>query len=114
MPVGEVTEALDGVWRTVVDLNQVSTGEILTIDNFAPSPDGRKLLIGWGIAGRECAVLRVIGVDSGRSEEHTSELQSLMRISYTVVCLNKKKYRLTIKYKTIDTNTNIMIINKNT
>src|SRR3546814_4319753 len=26
-----------------------------------------------------------------RSEEHTSELQSLMRISYAVVCLNKKK-----------------------
>src|SRR3546814_6966768 len=28
-----------------------------------------------------------------RSEEHTSELQSLMRISYAVFCLNKKKYR---------------------
>src|SRR3546814_2608882 len=27
-----------------------------------------------------------------RSEEHTSELQSLMRISYAVFCLNKKKY----------------------
>src|SRR3546814_2491997 len=27
----------------------------------------------------------------GRSEEHTSELQSLMRISYAVFCLNKKK-----------------------
>src|SRR3546814_3458492 len=27
-----------------------------------------------------------------RSEEHTSELQSLMRISYVVFCLNKKKY----------------------
>src|SRR3546814_4534100 len=27
---------------------------------------------------------------SGRSEEHTSELQSLMRISYAVFCLNKK------------------------
>src|SRR3546814_9979659 len=26
-----------------------------------------------------------------RSEEHTSELQSLMRISYAVFCLNKKK-----------------------
>src|SRR3546814_6285077 len=26
----------------------------------------------------------------GRSEEHTSELQSLMRISYSVFCLNKK------------------------
>src|SRR3546814_3518523 len=28
----------------------------------------------------------------GRSEEHTSELQSLMRISYGVFCLNKKKH----------------------
>src|SRR3546814_9811401 len=30
--------------------------------------------------------------DDERSEEHTSELQSLMRISYAVFCLNKKKY----------------------
>src|SRR3546814_4939564 len=29
----------------------------------------------------------------GRSEEHTSELQSLMRISYAVFCLKKKKIR---------------------
>src|SRR3546814_5716275 len=28
-----------------------------------------------------------------RSEEHTSELQSLMRISYAVFCLNKKKHQ---------------------
>src|SRR3546814_2683043 len=31
----------------------------------------------------------------GRSEEHTSELQSLMRISYAVFCLKKKKKRKT-------------------
>src|SRR3546814_5367403 len=30
-----------------------------------------------------------------RSEEHTSELQSLMRISYDVFCLKKKKYKKT-------------------
>src|SRR3546814_8760410 len=30
-----------------------------------------------------------------RSEEHTSELQSLMRISYAVFCLKKKKYTQT-------------------
>src|SRR3546814_7112008 len=30
-----------------------------------------------------------------RSEEHTSELQSLMRISYAVFCLNKKKHKQT-------------------
>src|SRR3546814_3025059 len=35
-----------------------------------------------------------------RSEEHTSELQSLMRISYAVFCLNKKKHHksTTISY----------------
>src|SRR3546814_16941130 len=31
------------------------------------------------------------GRSCGRSEEHTSELQSLMRISYAVFCLKKKK-----------------------
>src|SRR3546814_3600906 len=29
-----------------------------------------------------------------RSEEHTSELQSLMRISYAVFCLKQKKYKI--------------------
>src|SRR3546814_7405554 len=37
-------------------------------------------------------------VDADRSEEHTSELQSLMRISYAVFCLKKKKYRRTKLY----------------
>src|SRR3546814_10378714 len=42
------------------------------------------------------AVFTVAGVAKladlrGRSEEHTSELQSLMRISYAVFCLKKKK-----------------------
>src|SRR3546814_289617 len=32
---------------------------------------------------------------SGRSEEHTSEIQSLMRISYAVFCLKKKKQDIT-------------------
>src|SRR3546814_2476067 len=33
----------------------------------------------------------------GRSEEHTSELQSLMRISYAVFCLKKKKNKYSPK-----------------
>src|SRR3546814_2949735 len=37
---------------------------------------------GWSTGG---------GNRPGRSEEHTSELQSLMRISYAVFCLKKKK-----------------------
>src|SRR3546814_5440505 len=35
-----------------------------------------------------------------RSEEHTSELQSLMRISYAVFCLKKKKHKNQQKYRT--------------
>src|SRR3546814_4703344 len=37
----------------------------------------------------DCA-LQVAGDVDARSEEHTSELQSLMRISYAVFCLKKK------------------------
>src|SRR3546814_9315075 len=36
----------------------------------------------------------------GRSEEHTSELQSLMRISYAVFCLKKKKQTTTPRTST--------------
>src|SRR3546814_7968550 len=43
---------------------------------------------GDGGEGPDALVLRV----AVRSEEHTSELQSLMRISYAVFCLQKKKY----------------------
>src|SRR3546814_9296535 len=44
-----------------------------------------------------------------RSEEHTSELQSLMRISYAVFCFNKTKI---IKYST-DTHINLSSVNHN-
>src|SRR3546814_3404261 len=37
------------------------------------------------------------GLEVERSEEHTSELQSLMRSSYAVFCLKKKKINPTIK-----------------
>src|SRR3546814_5125686 len=38
-------------------------------------------------------ILRIVTYRLLRSEEHTSELQSLMRISYAVFCLKKKKTR---------------------
>src|SRR3546814_24624 len=40
---------------------------------------------------KAAAYLDACAGDVGRSEEHTSELQSLMRISYAVFCLKKKK-----------------------
>src|SRR3546814_1429841 len=45
----------------------------------------------------------------GRSEEHTSELQSLMRISYAVFCLNKKKKRHSTKYNIQRTDKNVIM-----
>src|SRR3546814_4718428 len=49
-----------------------------------------------GRGGKMIPILAMTGA-TGRSEEHTSELQSLMRISYAVFCLKKK---------TTDINTN--------
>src|SRR3546814_7642257 len=43
------------------------------------------------IAGADAIGGHAEGRKLKRSEEHTSELQSLMRISYAVFCLNKKK-----------------------
>src|SRR3546814_3322323 len=51
------------------------------------------VLIGENNAGKSAvldAVKIAFGRRWGRSEEHTSELQSLMRISYAVFCLKKK------------------------
>src|SRR3546814_1555697 len=45
--------------------------------------------------GQTIVVDRPVHVDWSRSEGHTSELQSLMRISYAVFCLKKKKKRTT-------------------
>src|SRR3546814_1928045 len=48
-----------------------------------------KLLVGQ--------IFVVFAIVIARSEEHTSELQSLMRISYAVFCLKKKKNKKTKK-----------------
>src|SRR3546814_2309706 len=46
-------------------------------------PQGYDTMLGWGGMG--------LSMGQTRSEEHTSELQSLMRISYAVFCLKKKQ-----------------------
>src|SRR3546814_10011613 len=50
--------------------------------------------------GRLDPASRAAGAGAGeRSEEHTSELQSLMRISYAVFCLKKHTKQTNYKYK---------------
>src|SRR3546814_3970920 len=52
-------------------------------DAVEPGHELKRSLSAWD--------LMILGVAVARSEEHTSELQSLMRISYAVFCLKKKK-----------------------
>src|SRR3546814_3961446 len=55
------------------------------------SDDAATTLFAAGIAARFAAAPGVSALWALRSEEHTSELQSLMRTSYAVFCLKKKK-----------------------
>src|SRR3546814_6846912 len=56
------------------------------------------------LSRRDCGILCRVRL-SGRSEEHTSELQSLMRISYAVFCLKKQTTKKTINIKLTSTRT---------
>src|SRR3546814_5055629 len=56
---------------------------------FVVGDTGTTELVNYRVVGRYMIV--------DRSEEHTSELQSLMRISYAVFCLKKQKYTIKIK-----------------
>src|SRR3546814_1035433 len=49
-----------------------------------------------GMDARAHRLVRIAALLVLRSEEHTSELQSLMRISYAVFCLKKKTSKITI------------------
>src|SRR3546814_3003831 len=52
-----------------------------------------------GFAGNYVAYWSVLAVAAYRSEEHTSELQSLMRSSYAVFCLKKKNNNTQMQIK---------------
>src|SRR3546814_7006391 len=69
----------DGPRRAI---NRARTGRIQTRRRL----DGRTPLCGIDVTSR----IDVIWKPTARSEEHTSELQSLMRISYDVLCLKQK------------------------
>src|SRR3546814_8126825 len=70
----------------------VSGAGSLSIDNNARTLriEGRTLKEG-DILTIDGSTGEVMAGEVPRSEEHTSELQSLMRISYAVFCLKKKK-----------------------
>src|SRR3546814_7890711 len=86
---GEVLALLTDDGRTVWSENLAAIRRLDPLADIAqvrglPVID-RDLVLAISHAGR------MLAVDLRRSEEHTSELQSLMRISYAVFCLKKKK-----------------------
>src|SRR3546814_9653345 len=97
--VGEMLAAFDEAFgiKDIRRLGDERLGQRDTLgDRFIFGPAVRKVAVRRGDGHRLEARLRLlgqpraIGVEAPRSEEHTSELQSLMRISYAVFCLKKK------------------------
>src|SRR3546814_4802579 len=79
-----------------VEENPLNAGRDSVAENpLLHSIDGacRRLSIGrsWLYAEIAAGNIKVAKLGRRRSEEHTSELQSLMRSSYAVFCLKKKK-----------------------
>src|SRR3546814_10639748 len=81
---------------------EVARDQVLDAVDLLPAPAHRKqggieqhlapaLRDAWPDDHVDRAVLVLQRDEDRRSEEHTSELQSLMRISYAVFCLKKKK-----------------------
>src|SRR3546814_3078282 len=86
-------------WRTRVELAKcyrlvahfgLTDGIYNHISCRVPGKEEHVLLNPFGLLYDEVTASSLVKVDL-RSEEHTSELQSLMRISYAVFCLKKKK-----------------------
>src|SRR3546814_5065698 len=59
---------------------------------------GPYIQLGEGKEAKRSSIPKDIPTEDFRSEEHTSELQSLTRISYAVFCLKKKKTQPTKSY----------------
>src|SRR3546814_3860065 len=76
-------EILSGEWMLIGSQEHTGFGD--RIDLLAIAPDASLVLIELK---RDPTPREVVA--QARSEEHTSDLQSLMRISYAVFCLKKK------------------------
>src|SRR3546814_8514021 len=93
--------ALDRIYRKPPSIHQRRCAHVKRGDFVAPFADHRRCYKQAYLTPEpfpavtnscQCHLLEVTVVGA-RSEEHTSELQSLMRISYAVFCLKKKTTR---------------------
>src|SRR3546814_4231228 len=105
LDTGEVATIVANAWRSEVQGFAKLPHAVLDSDAFRALPDAGKVAIlalcrnHNGANNGRIALTRTDAVRwrlDKRSEEHTSELQSLMRISYAVFCLtNKKNHKTT-------------------
>src|SRR3546814_5012617 len=85
--------------RDIITLMDVSPKQLVSVAAslipFLENDDANRALVGSNMQRQAVPLVRAEApfVGTGRSEEHTSELQSLMRISYAVFCLKKKKQK---------------------
>src|SRR3546814_1090227 len=93
-------------WNALFGMKPIMAGQtVLTLGTGGVSIFALQLahaagarVIATSSSDEKLARARALGAaETIRSEEHTSELQSLMRISYAVFCLKKKKKQLTTK-----------------
>src|SRR3546814_5078366 len=86
-------------WTDILFFLALAAGAAYVLVHYAQSMDYyEKLILCGAVAGlswmawlwRPLRTLMIVSGASARSEEHTSELQSLMRISYAVFCLKQK------------------------
>src|SRR3546814_3416468 len=92
----EVVQATDGQHGLETAFNTIP--DVIISDIMMPGRDGFSLCQQLRHDERTShipIILLTARSDDDRSEEHTSELQSLMRISYAVFCLKKKKKKIT-------------------
>src|SRR3546814_10347286 len=80
-----------GLGRVIVEPRAVEVRRPLLSNQF-DEPGADAMLLSDLAELQHIAFLQHPSAEPHRSEEHTSELQSLMRISYAVFCLQKKKY----------------------
>src|SRR3546814_8063527 len=78
-------------YREAVDVLGIGAGQVLPQRIGGVQVPETGLARGLDVVGVEITLRPAQVIAGRRSEEHTSELQSLMRISYAVFCLKKKK-----------------------
>src|SRR3546814_4582300 len=95
-PVAVITARQLAAFRAFLRAESIRTNTVLLAPEAADDA-----FLSYSFEARVCP-LALASVTRVRSEEHTSELQSLMRISYAVFCLKKKTKYTTDKTRYVN------------